>query len=319
MALTPATRNIDRLFRLPGTWNYPNARKQKLGRVKRKATLVKFRDVAHPLSAFPPKKQEEQERPADETSNGEIPQNVATLLHIEGKGAYKTRSELVFAFVTGAIRANVADEIIIEALLDPKYRGYGIYEHIADNGGRKYAKAQVKHAKEKMGSASAQTVKTYEVVRASAVVIQPLQWLWQGHLLRGAQELMTGIKGLGKSQVHASLVARATTGRDWPDGAPGCEPGNVIMVTAEDFARTGRSAAINGCRDLNRVHFLKAIKQDDRRRWFLLGQDLDMLEQMIRDIGNVNLATIDPLTAYMGRLIRTIQLMSAGSSVHLPI
>ena len=50
---------------------------------------------------------------------------------------------------------------------------------------------------------------------------------------------------------------------------------------------------------MNRVHFLKAIKQDDRRRWFLLGQDLDMLEQMIRDIGNVNLATIDPLTAYM--------------------
>ena len=74
-----------------------------------------------------------------------------------------------------------------------------------------------------------------KVVRASAVVIQPLQWLWQGHLLRGAQELMTGIKGLGKSQVHASLVARATNGCDWPDGAPGCEPGNVIMVTAEDL------------------------------------------------------------------------------------
>jgi hypothetical protein len=33
---------------------------------------------------------------------------------------------------------------------------------------------------------------------------------------------------------------------------------------------------------------------------FLLGEDLDTLEQMIRDFGDVGLVTIDPITAYMG-------------------
>jgi hypothetical protein len=61
-----------------------------------------------------------------------------------------------------------------------------------------------------------------------------MDWLWQGHILRGSQELLTGIPGNGKSQIHCAFVAYVTTGGAWPDGCNGAPAGNVIMLTAED-------------------------------------------------------------------------------------
>src|SRR5262249_1042208 len=60
------------------------------------------------------------------------------------------------------------------------------------------------------------------------------EWLWSGHLVRGNLELMAGIKGVGKSQIHCQYAGIATTGRPWPNGVAGIIPCRVIMVTAED-------------------------------------------------------------------------------------
>ena len=49
----PLTRNIDRIFRVPGTINYPNEKKRKLGRTKCEARLLKLNDVAYEIEAFP--------------------------------------------------------------------------------------------------------------------------------------------------------------------------------------------------------------------------------------------------------------------------
>jgi putative DNA primase/helicase len=147
--------------------------------------------------------------------------------------------------------------------------------------------------------------KTYRLVKAEDVIIRPLDYLWKGHLLRGAQELMTGIKGQGKSQIHCSLVACATTGRPWPNGAKGCKPGNVIMVTAEDQKDTTVvPRLILAGADLSRVFFLEAIKHEhgDKERMFLLGEDIDTLEQIMKDVGDICMVTIDPITAFMGKI-----------------
>jgi putative DNA primase/helicase len=48
------------------------------------------------------------------------------------------------------------------------------------------------------------------------------------------------------------------------------------------------------------VDVLNAIRRNDREEMFLLGQDLDKLEQAIKDHGDVGLVTIDPITAFMG-------------------
>ena len=54
-----------------------------------------------------------------------------------GAGGYPTRSELLFGFLTKAIRAKVADDVIVNACLDDKYSGNGIFAHCQENKGRR--------------------------------------------------------------------------------------------------------------------------------------------------------------------------------------
>ena len=141
----------------------------------------------------------------------------------------------------------------------------------------------------------------YVLTRASDIVPRPLDWLWPGHLLRGSQELLTGIPGGGKSQIHCALVAYVTTGAVWPDGCNGIPAGNVIMLTAEDcLDQTIVPRLIAAGADCERVFILRKIRKDNKERMFLLNEDLEQLEQMIRTTGDVRLITIDPITAYMG-------------------
>ena len=87
----PSTRNIDRLFRLPGTINFPNRKKRKLGRTRCKAKLLEHNQVAYPLSDFPPHRAAPISTANNQTVAGtetEIPAKLRTLLLTEGSGAY---------------------------------------------------------------------------------------------------------------------------------------------------------------------------------------------------------------------------------------
>jgi AAA domain/RepB DNA-primase N-terminal domain len=139
------------------------------------------------------------------------------------------------------------------------------------------------------------------IVRAADVKMRPKEWLWEGHLLRGGLELLTGLPGLGKSQVQIHFMACATAGLPWPNGDRAIEPVNVLMVTAEDAIDTEVVPRLAAARaDLNRIHILKYIKTDKQQRQFLLVEDLAKVEEAIAQIGNVGLICIDPITAYMG-------------------
>jgi DNA polymerase len=141
----------------------------------------------------------------------------------------------------------------------------------------------------------------YVLVRASDIVPRAMDWLWQGHILRGSQELLTGVPGNGKSQIHCAFVAYVTTGGAWPDGGNGAPAGNVIMLTAEDcLDQTIVPRLIAAGANRDRVFVLKKIRKDNRERMFLLSEDLEELERVITTTGDVRLITIDPLTAYMG-------------------
>jgi len=73
------------------------------------------------------------------------------------------------------------------------------------------------------------------------------------------------------------------------------------MMTAEDALEQSVVPRLQAAgADVSRVHILKAIKSDGKDRQFLLGEDLDMLEKMVEEIGDVALVTVDPITAYMG-------------------
>jgi hypothetical protein len=146
--------------------------------------------------------------------------------------------------------------------------------------------------------------KTSVIVRASEIAMRGKDWLWEGHVLRGAQELSTGLPGLGKSLMHCSMVACVTARLPWPNGAPANDPMNVVMLTAEDSLDqelVPRLVAAGA--NLSRVHIFKHIKRDKMLRGFLLAEDLNQLEKDVKRIGNVGLITIDPITAFMGGAI----------------
>ena len=149
------TRNVDRIFRIPGTINHPNAKKRSLGRVACPTRLIAYNNVAHPLDVFPKHQEQTAEQPEhQDQGSDELPPMVAALLHVKGSGSYPSRSELLFTFITSALRRGVNSEVIINACLDTAYAGFGIYEHCRENGGRKYVIGQGKHARQKIKETS---------------------------------------------------------------------------------------------------------------------------------------------------------------------
>ena len=81
-------------------------------------------------------------------ANGDLPPALVTMLHATDAGGYPSRSELLFAFLTGALRARVAEEKIIAACLDQRYANGGIYQHVEENGARAYVERQLVKAHE---------------------------------------------------------------------------------------------------------------------------------------------------------------------------
>ena len=87
----------------------------------------------------------------------ELPPMLVTMLHVPNLGAgkphggYPSRSELTFAFITGALRTRVSDAAIAAACLDGARAGCAIYEHCQDQSNpRAYIAEQIKHAKIKL-------------------------------------------------------------------------------------------------------------------------------------------------------------------------
>ncbi len=300
-----STRNIDRVLRIPGTINWPNAAKLRVGRLPCMTRLIGFNGAGYPLAVFP---HDEPNRPGTtedvhHEQQTSLPPALVAMLHLPNEkpcGAYPTRSHALFAFLTSALRKRVAEEAIIAACLDSRYVGKGIHTHIQDNRGEKYLKEQIERARKEIKQPAPQQ-KSIELVCAKDVLMRGVAWVWDGHLARANLELMTGLPDMGKSQIHCYFVACVTTGNKWPDGKPGPTPGNVIMVTSEDPRdQTIVPRLLAAGADLSRVYFLKMIKVDDKKRTFLLGEDLEALEQKILHLGNVALVTLDPITAFMG-------------------
>ena len=82
----------------------------------------------------------------------ELSPKLVSTLSIAGSGGYPSRSELLFAFLAEALRKKIKRETIADACLDEKYRGFGIFQHCRENGGRDYLLRQITHVVEKLSA-----------------------------------------------------------------------------------------------------------------------------------------------------------------------
>jgi hypothetical protein len=139
-------------------------------------------------------------------------------------------------------------------------------------------------------------------VSAADIPMEHIEWLWPNRFARGKLGLIGGMPEEGKSQIAIDICARITRTQEWPCGEGTAPLGSCIILSAEDAAAdtlVPRLAAAGA--DRSRVEIAKAVAdQEGKTRLFSLIEDIDKLERRIREIGNVLLVVIDPLSAYLG-------------------
>jgi DNA polymerase len=248
LGTTPGTHNVDRLLRLPGRINHPNKAKLKKGRVACMASVVRATDARYALAAFAAAADTADDDGSYSGADETIPQMLQSLLCIADPGAggaaggYATRSHLLFAFLTGALRARVARESIAAACLDTAYIGHAIYQHCLENGGRKYLDRQIERAIKAVGAAPKSN-------NAAAAVLPPgltltlEQWAARDlpvpdHLLgellsTTSRMLLAADTGLGKTRFGIAIGMRIAAGAEFLHW-PGCgKPRRVLYIDGE--------------------------------------------------------------------------------------
>ena len=81
-----------------------------------------------------------------------------------------------------------------------------------------------------------------------------------------------------------------------------CERGSVLILSAEDdVADTIRPRLEAAGAEVDRVHVLDAVRDDDGRRTFDIIRDLDRLGGALNRLDHVALVVIDPISAYLGK------------------
>lgn len=164
-----ACSDVSRIMRLPGTMNIPNQRKVAKGRVPVEAAVVEFNDLSYDLADFTPAADtgasdgvEDVEisgniqrlATVDDLDKWGVPDRIKVLV-VQGKDPeepdrHPSRSEWLFDCVCNLVRAGVPDETIYSVLTD---QGFKIAESVLEaNNPDRYAKRQIKNAKEKATS-----------------------------------------------------------------------------------------------------------------------------------------------------------------------
>jgi putative DNA primase/helicase len=137
-----------------------------------------------------------------------------------------------------------------------------------------------------------------------------IQWLWAPFVPRAMITLVCGDKAVGKSSVALDMAARITTGAKWPrfgNSKEQCAPkGSVIILCKEnDISRIIRPRLEAAKADLKKIHTLGYEVPDDPEQidpLERLDTTAQLLEQHIREIGDVKLIMVDPISDYIGKI-----------------
>lgn len=137
--------------------------------------------------------------------------------------------------------------------------------------------------------------------------IEPKVWLWPGYLYGNHLVHLAGASGEGKSPLTRDLIARFTSGKDWPDGAKNThERRGVLLLSGEDDWNTDvlPHLKIAGADSSKFWRFISTQSTDGGEVDVLtrLDEDVKELQRDLEEHGDIGLIVIDPITNYLGRL-----------------
>lgn len=118
-----------------------------------------------------------------------------------------------------------------------------------------------------------------------------VSWLWFPYIPRGKLTIISGEEGLGKSWLTCAFASSVTTGSGFPLNFESFEPGNVLMLSAEDGLADTIKPRLESCgADVEKIFAPnEAIIFDEK--------GLIRFEMYISEVEPA-LVTIDPLFAY---------------------
>ena len=140
--------------------------------------------------------------------------------------------------------------------------------------------------------------------RLSSVVPRDLEWAWPQRIPRGKLTLLSGDPNLGKTWVMLDVIARITTGRDFPDASnPFFKRQDVLWVSGEDDDNDTilpRLRMLDG--DPSRVHSLTTVLDNKKECTLNLSSHLVQLDDWLFAHPGVLLVAIDPFAAFLGKI-----------------
>jgi len=148
--------------------------------------------------------------------------------------------------------------------------------------------------------------RSLRVVWADTITPQPRVFLWPGYLSRNKLTHFGGASAMGKSPVTLDLIARLTSGTNWPDGTEntwGPQPA-ILMAGEDDWSDTIVPRLMLAGANLKLVGKLVATHidkdMDESEVFVRLDEDLTRLREMVGDVKPA-IAIIDPISNYLGR------------------
>jgi len=136
--------------------------------------------------------------------------------------------------------------------------------------------------------------------------IKDTDWLWPYRIVANGLNVWNGPADVGKTTGLMDLVARATTGADWPDAKNENSACSVLLVADEDSIEEDlKPALLAAGADTKRVHYVAGFNnpdQDHTTRMLALDEDCEKLKEALRQYPDIKLVIFDPLTNYLGKL-----------------
>jgi hypothetical protein len=213
----PATRNIDRIFRLPGTTNYPNRRKQALGRVECRAKLVAFKDAVYRRKCFPVRVEPEPAARSDSRAQDQTGSGFGWRFFCDCKARGWSFEQAWEAIFRDPDRAGEwANRTELRELMRTWERAKPI--RFTDVSPKRH-----------------DCKPTFTAKELKTMTFPPIKYMVPGLIVEGLT-LFVGRPKIGKSFLMlqvANAIARGTTTL----GAPECVPGDVLYCALEDNKR----------------------------------------------------------------------------------
>jgi len=155
------------------------------------------------------------------------------------------------------------------------------------------AEAIAREAQQRTADAPASCI---EIVRADAIKVEPIRWLWPGWLAAGKLHLIAGEPSAGKTTLALAFAAILSRGGAWPDGSR-APLGSTLIWSGEDDASDSivPRYLVNGG-DRARLHIVRGrIDAAGRRAPFDPGFDMPELTERARGIDGLKFIVIDPI------------------------